>query len=82
MIDLAPLYKAVAIVEVALNTSMITTILLLTSYKFKRAGERDVCRDGLLVMPSKKNKERKINRFVAFLFVQEFSPFFTLGEFF
>ncbi len=29
--DLAPLYKAVVIVEVALNTSMITTMLLLTS---------------------------------------------------
>jgi hypothetical protein len=42
IMHLAPLYKAVAIVDVALNTSMITTILLLTSYKFKRDGERDV----------------------------------------
>jgi hypothetical protein len=42
IMHLAPLYKAVAIVDVALSTSMITTILLLTSYKFKRDGERDV----------------------------------------
>jgi hypothetical protein len=33
MIFLAPLYKAVAIVEVALNTSMMTTMLSLISYK-------------------------------------------------
>ena len=35
MTHLAPLYKAVAIVEDALSTSMITTILLPTSYKCK-----------------------------------------------
>jgi hypothetical protein len=50
MTDFAPLYKAVAIVDVALNTSMITTILLLTSYKCKTEGERDVCKLGLLSM--------------------------------
>lgn len=44
---LAPLYKAVAIVEVALNTSIITTILLLISYKCTRAGESEVYRCGL-----------------------------------
>jgi hypothetical protein len=48
MTDLAPLYKAAAIVDVARNTSIITTMLLLRSYKCNRAGERDVCRVGLL----------------------------------
>jgi hypothetical protein len=33
---------------VALNTSMITMMLLLISYKCTRAGEREVCKDGLL----------------------------------
>jgi len=47
MILLAPLCKAVAMVEVARNTSMITTILLLTSYKCKSAGDKEVYRDGL-----------------------------------
>jgi hypothetical protein len=39
---LAPLANAVAMVLVALKTSMITTILLLTSYRFNNAGERVV----------------------------------------
>jgi hypothetical protein len=47
IILLAPLCNAAAIVEVALNTSIITTILLLTSYKFKSAGDNEVCMDGL-----------------------------------
>jgi hypothetical protein len=50
MTDLAPLNKAVAIVEVALNTSMITTTLLVASYKWRRAGESEVCKVGLLLM--------------------------------
>src|SRR6476646_11948021 len=49
---LAPLYNAVAIVEVALNTSMITITLLLISYRCTRAGEREVCKDGLLFIPA------------------------------
>jgi len=44
---LAPLCNAAAMVEVARNASIITTMLLLTSYKFKSAGERHVYRDGL-----------------------------------
>jgi hypothetical protein len=39
---LAPLYKADAIVEVARNTSMITTTLLLRSYRCNKAGEMEV----------------------------------------
>jgi len=31
---------------------MITMMLLLMSYKFTRAGEREVCKDGLLVIPA------------------------------
>jgi len=46
----APLRKAAAIVDVALNTSMMTTMLLLTSYKCTNAGERQVKMDGLLLM--------------------------------
>jgi hypothetical protein len=38
----APLYSADAIVEVARNTSIITTTLLLRSYKCNITGERDV----------------------------------------
>src|SRR5688500_2320147 len=57
---LAPLYKAVAIVEVALSTSMITTTLLLTSYKFKRGGERQVYSVGLLLL-MQYNEMRKRN---------------------
>jgi hypothetical protein len=38
----APLYKAVAMVDVALNTSMITTTLLLMSYKLRSAGDNEV----------------------------------------
>src|SRR5580765_1937125 len=49
---LAPLCNAVAIVEVALNTSMITMMLLLISYKCTRAGESEVCNDGLLSIPA------------------------------
>jgi len=44
---LAPLCNAAAIVEVALNTSIITTILLLTLYKCKSAGDKEVYREGL-----------------------------------
>lgn len=47
MILLAPLCNAAAIVDVARNTSMITTMLLLTSYKFNNAGEREVNSVGL-----------------------------------
>jgi hypothetical protein len=46
IIHLAPLCKTVAIVEVALKTSMITTILLLTLYKCNRAGDSEVCKEG------------------------------------
>ena len=46
----APLCRAVAMVEVALNTSMITTMLLLTSYKCNKAGEREVYKEGLLLL--------------------------------
>ena len=42
MTDDAPLYNAVAMVDVALNTSMMTTTELLISYKSSRAGERQV----------------------------------------
>ncbi len=38
----APLYKAVAMVDVALKTSIITTMESFKSYKCKRAGERTV----------------------------------------
>jgi len=34
----------VAMVDVALNISMITTILLLTLYRCNRAGESEVCK--------------------------------------
>jgi hypothetical protein len=47
MILFAPLFNAVAMVEVARNTSIITTILVLTSYKCKRAGDKEVYNDGL-----------------------------------
>jgi hypothetical protein len=40
----------VAMVLVALKTSMITTILLLTSYRFNNAGESVVKSAGLLVV--------------------------------
>jgi hypothetical protein len=42
IISLAPLNKAVAIVDVALKTSIITTTLLLISYRFNNAGDKDV----------------------------------------
>src|SRR6185436_4895665 len=71
---LAPLCNAVAIVEVALNTSMITIMLLLMSYKFTRAGEREVCKDGLLVIPANV-MERELP------FEQDF-PFIALCVFF
>jgi hypothetical protein len=58
---LAPLYNAAAIVEVALNTSIITTTLLLKSYRFNNAGEMQVWRDGLLLMVYGKNNGREIN---------------------
>jgi hypothetical protein len=45
--DAAPLYKAVAMVDVALSTSMMTTMLSVTSYKCKRAGEKHVNKEGL-----------------------------------
>src|ERR1044072_2650371 len=45
----APLYSAVQIVEVALSTSIITTILFFTSYKCKSAGERHTSNEGRLV---------------------------------
>jgi hypothetical protein len=34
------------------NTSMITMMLVLISYKCTRAGEREVCNDGLLSIPA------------------------------
>jgi hypothetical protein len=49
MISLAPLYKAVAMVDVARNTSITTTIVFFTSYKCKRAGERQVYNVGLFI---------------------------------
>jgi hypothetical protein len=42
------LYNAAAIVEVALSTSIITTVALLISYRFNKAGEREVKRVGLV----------------------------------
>jgi hypothetical protein len=47
MMYFEPLYKAVAIVEVARSTSMITTIALFASYKCIKAGEKEVCKLGL-----------------------------------
>ncbi len=49
----APLNKAVAIVEVALKTSIITTAALFKSYKCKRAGESEVKIVGFLFMGGK-----------------------------
>jgi hypothetical protein len=43
---LAPFASAVAMVEVARNTSMITTILVLTSYNCNNAGDRQVYNKG------------------------------------
>ena len=48
--DLAPLYNAEAIVEVALKTSIITTTLLLKSYRCNKAGDKEVLRVGLSVI--------------------------------
>ncbi len=48
-----PLYKAVAIVEVALNTSMITTIASCNLYRSKSAGDKDVKSVGLFCMQAK-----------------------------
>jgi len=47
MTDLAPLCKAEAMVEVARNTSMITMTLFDRSYKCNKAGDKQVCREGL-----------------------------------
>jgi hypothetical protein len=44
---LATLCKTVAIVDVALSTSIITTMLLLTLYRCNRAGDKEVCKVGL-----------------------------------
>jgi len=62
IMDLAPLYNTVAMVEVALSTSMITTIELLISYRFNRAGDKDVYNDGLavLIMSGKYTPKRHI----------------------
>src|SRR5688500_8221505 len=62
IIHLAPLYRAVAMVDVARNTSMITTRVLLISYKSSNAGDGDVYRVGLLFGIIQVNrKNRKIN---------------------
>jgi Gpi18-like mannosyltransferase len=45
----APLNKAVAMVEVARSTSMITTMVFLTSYKCSRAGDNEVYKVGFRV---------------------------------
>src|SRR5450432_1137581 len=44
----APLFSAVAIVEVARNTSIMTTVAWDTLYKCSKAGDRDVCKKGLV----------------------------------
>jgi hypothetical protein len=44
------LYNAVVIVDVARSISIMTTTLLLTSYKCKRAGDKEVKRTGFLSM--------------------------------
>jgi len=41
------LYRAVAIVEVALNTSITTTMQSLTSYSSNNLGDNMVCKCGL-----------------------------------
>ena len=46
----APLNSAVEIVEVARSISIITTMLLLTSYKLNKAGERHVVNVGCLLV--------------------------------
>jgi hypothetical protein len=48
IILLSPLCKAAAMVEVARSTSMITTMLLLTSYRFNNAGDKQVKRVGFV----------------------------------
>src|SRR5574343_2010649 len=53
----APLNSAVAIVEVARNTSITTTILLLTSYMSNNLGERIVCNSGFVLMGRKYRSE-------------------------
>jgi len=49
MIHLAPFFKTDAMVDVALNTSMITTTAFFSSYKCKSAGERQVYSVGFFV---------------------------------
>src|SRR6187200_977472 len=63
MTHFAPLNNAVAIVEVARSTSMITTMLLLISYKFNRAGENDVYRAGLLILMHYNKMKKRNYRF-------------------
>ena len=45
----APLYKAVAMVDVALKTSIITTMELSQSYNCNNLGDSTVCKTGLLM---------------------------------
>jgi hypothetical protein len=47
------LYNAVAIVDVARNTSIITTILFSTLYKSNNRGESKVCKNGFCGMGAK-----------------------------
>ncbi len=49
----APLYNAVAMVDVALNTSIITTTLLATSYRSSIRGDNKVLIDGFLLIAGK-----------------------------
>jgi hypothetical protein len=49
----APLYNAVAIVEVALKTSIMTTTLLATSYSSNKRGDKIVVIEGLLIWGAK-----------------------------
>jgi uncharacterized protein (DUF697 family) len=59
---LAPLANAVAMVLVALNTSMITTMLLLTSNRFNNAGESVVYSAGLMVVLMYDNCKKNIGQ--------------------
>ena len=72
--DFAPLYNAVAIVEVARSTSIITTMLLLISYRCNKAGEREVKRVGLFYSSGKYNKGYSQRRLL-----QQCSPFISFG---
>jgi hypothetical protein len=55
--DFAPLYKAAAMVEVALSTSIITTVLSEMSYRFNNDGDNTVFNEGISFLPDLINRK-------------------------